>query len=165
MVAPTFMSNLTLILAGFSVAFLAALWVALVIWTYRDIRSRVKDRLVHILAAALVAILFLPGVIIYLVIRPTRTLDAEYQASLEEEVMLQSIEELSICPGCERQVREDWLVCPTCQTKLRKPCHQCNRLMELSWNICPYCGTPAPGMRREGGTLEEATRETGQDSG
>ena len=28
--------------------------------------------------------------------------------------------------------------------------------MELPWNLCPYCGTPAPGMRREGLTLDEA---------
>lgn len=30
--------------------------------------------------------------------------------------------------------------------------------MELPWNICPYCGTPAPGMRREHLTLDEALR-------
>jgi hypothetical protein len=30
--------------------------------------------------------------------------------------------------------------------------------MELPWNICPHCGTPAPGMRREHLTLDEALR-------
>ena len=110
----------------------------------------------HILAAALVAILNLPGVLVYLVLRPPRTLEEEYQQTLEEEALLQSIEDQTVCPGCERRVREDWLVCPTCQTKLRKPCHQCGKSMELSWNICPFCGTPAPGMRKEGGTIEEA---------
>ena len=36
--------------------------------------------------------------------------------------------------------------------------------MELPWNICPYCGTPAPGMRREHLTLDEALRPlTGDD--
>ena len=30
--------------------------------------------------------------------------------------------------------------------------------MELPWNLCPYCGTPAPGMRREGMTMDEALR-------
>ena len=34
-------------------AFLVALWVALVVWTYRDMRSRHHDRLVPILAAAI----------------------------------------------------------------------------------------------------------------
>ncbi len=27
--------------------------------------------------------------------------------------------------------------------------------MELPWDICPYCGTPVPGMRKEGTTMNE----------
>jgi hypothetical protein len=30
--------------------------------------------------------------------------------------------------------------------------------MELSWNLCPHCGTPAPGMRKENLTMDEALR-------
>ena len=37
---PSFVSNLILVLTGFGGAFLAALWISLVIWTYRDIRTR-----------------------------------------------------------------------------------------------------------------------------
>ena len=155
---PTFLSGLTLILTGLAGAFLVALWLALVIWTYRDMRSRHRDRLVHILAALMVALLNLPGVLVYLILRPARTLEEEYQQTLEEEALLQSIEDQSVCPGCERQIREDWLVCPSCHTKLRKHCHSCGRLMELPWNICPYCGTPAPGMRKEGTTMDEVVR-------
>jgi RNA polymerase subunit RPABC4/transcription elongation factor Spt4 len=153
---PAFLSGFTLILTSFAGAFLAALLAALVVWTFRDIRSRARDRLAHILATALVALLNLPGVLVYLVLRPPRTLDEEYQQTLEEEALLQTIEEQTICPGCERRIKEEWLVCPTCQTKLRKPCHQCGKLMDLSWNICPFCGTPTPGMRKESGTIEEA---------
>jgi RNA polymerase subunit RPABC4/transcription elongation factor Spt4 len=153
---PTFLSGFTLVMTGFAGAFLAALWVALVIWTYRDIRARARDRLIHILAAALVVLLNLPGVLVYLVLRPSRTLEEEYQQTLEEEALLQTIEDQTICPGCERRVKEDWMVCPSCQTKLQKPCRQCGKLLDLSWNICPFCGTPTPGMRKEGGTIEEA---------
>ncbi len=152
---PTFLSGFTLVLVGFAGAFLVALWVALVVWTYRDIRARHRDRLVHFLAAALVALLNLPGVLVYLVLRPSRTLEEEYQQTLEEEALLQSIEDQTVCPGCERRIKDDWVVCPSCQTKLRKPCHSCGRLMELPWNICPYCGTPVPGMRKEEGTMDE----------
>jgi RNA polymerase subunit RPABC4/transcription elongation factor Spt4 len=155
---PTFLSGLTLVLTGLAGAFLVALWLALVIWTYRDMRSRHRDRLVHILAALMVALLNLPGVLVYLILRPARTLEEEYQQTLEEEALLQSIEDQSVCPGCERHTHEDWLVCPTCQTKLRKRCHSCGRLMELPWNICPFCGTPAPGMRKEGATMDEVVR-------
>ena len=156
---PTFLSGFTLVLAGFAGAFLVALWVALIAWTYRDIRARHRDRLVHFLAAILVTLLNLPGVLVYLILRPSRTLEEEYQQTLEEEALLRTIEEQSVCPGCERHIRDDWMVCPSCQTKLRKTCHSCNRLMELPWNICPYCGTPAPGMRKEGVTMEDVVKE------
>lgn len=155
---PTYLSSFILILTGFGGAFLAALWVSLVIWTYRDVRARARDPLVRILAVLLVGLLNLPGVLVYLILRPRNTLEEEYQRTLEEEALLQALEDLSLCPGCERRVREDWQVCPHCQTRLKKNCHECGKLMELPWNICPYCGTPAPGMRREGISLDEALR-------
>lgn len=141
--------NLILILTAWGGAFLAALWLSLVIWTYRDIRQRTRDRLARILAILVVTVLFLPGLVIYWILRPARTLEDEYQQTLEEEALLQSIEESVLCPGCGRKVETDWMVCPFCHTKLRKQCHQCQRLLELSWNICPYCATPVIGMRRE----------------
>ncbi len=155
---PTFLSNSLLVLTAFGGAFLAALWVSLVVWTYRDIRSRARDPLVQILSALLVAVLNLPGVLVYLILRPTRTLEEEYQRTLEEEALLQALEDLPLCPGCERRVKDDWQVCPNCHTKLKKTCHNCAKFMELSWNICPFCGTPAPGMRVESTSVDEALR-------
>ena len=159
---PTFLSNLLLILTGFGGAFIAALWIAIVIWTYRDIRSRTRDTLVQILSTLLVAVLNLPGVLVYLILRPQRTLEEEYQRTLEEEALLQALEDLPLCPGCERRVKDDWQVCPNCHTKLKKSCNECGELMELPWNICPYCGTPAPGMRHDAAvSMEEALKELG----
>jgi RNA polymerase subunit RPABC4/transcription elongation factor Spt4 len=155
---PAFLSSLVLILTAFGGAFLAALWISLIIWTYRDIRSRNRDPLVQILAALLVAVLNLPGVLVYLILRPPRTLEEEYQHTLEEESLLQALEELPLCPGCERRVKDDWQVCPNCHTKLKKPCLHCGKLMELPWNICPYCGTPVPGMRQESLNLDDALK-------
>ena len=155
---PLTINNLLLGLAAWGAAFLATLWVSLVIWTYRDIRRRARDPLIRFLAIIVVALLFLPGVVVYLILRPPRTLEEEYQQTLEEEALLHAIEESPLCPGCGRRIREAWTVCPNCHTKIKKPCHQCGKLMELSWNLCPYCGTPAPGMRRDNLTMEEALR-------
>ncbi len=145
-------------LTAFGGAFLAALWISLVVWTYRDIRSRARDPLVQVLATLLVAVLNLPGVLVYLILRPPRTLEEEYQRTLEEEALLQALEDLPLCPGCERRVKEDWQICPNCHTKLKKACQNCSKFMELPWNICPYCGTPAPGMRLESTSLDDALR-------
>jgi RNA polymerase subunit RPABC4/transcription elongation factor Spt4 len=153
---PSSLSNLLLILTAWGAAFIAALWLGLVFWTFRDIRSRARDPLARILAVLVVAVLFLPGVVVYLILRPQRTLEEEYQSTLEEEALLQAIEESPLCPGCGRRVKDNWMVCPNCHTKLKKTCHKCGKLMELPWNLCPYCGTPAPGMRREQITLDEA---------
>jgi RNA polymerase subunit RPABC4/transcription elongation factor Spt4 len=152
------LSNYVLILTAWAGAFLAALWLSLIFWVYRDIRSRTRDVFMRILAILLAAILFLPGIVVYLILRPARSLEDEYQQTLEEEALLQAIEDVQLCPGCGRRVKEAWQVCPNCHTKLKKSCHVCGRLMELPWNLCPYCGTPAPGMRREGMTMDEALR-------
>jgi RNA polymerase subunit RPABC4/transcription elongation factor Spt4 len=155
---PQGLSNLIIGAAAWSAAFLVALWLSLIIWTYRDIRSRARDPLIRILACIIVALLFLPGIVVYLILRPARTLEDEYQHTLEEEALLQSIEDIPLCPGCGRRTKNTWLVCPNCHTRLKKPCHQCRKLMELSWNLCPYCGTPAPGMRRDNMTMDDVTR-------
>jgi len=153
---PTNLSNFMLILVTWGGLFLAALWLSLIIWTYRDIRARARDPLGRILAVLVVAVLFLPGIVVYMILRPRHTLEDEYQRTLEEEALLQSIEETPVCPGCGRRTRENWMVCPNCHTKLKKPCHHCGKLMELAWNLCPFCGTPTPGMRRENLSLDDA---------
>jgi RNA polymerase subunit RPABC4/transcription elongation factor Spt4 len=155
---PSSLSNLMLFLAAWGGAFLAALWLSLVIWTYRDVRRRARDPLARILAVVVVAVLFLPGVVVYLILRPSQTLEDEYQHSLEEEALLSAIEESAVCPGCGRRIKDNWQVCPNCHTRLRKACHNCGKLMDLPWNLCPYCATPTPGMRRENLTIDDALR-------
>jgi RNA polymerase subunit RPABC4/transcription elongation factor Spt4 len=130
-------------------AFLVALWLSLVFWTWRDIRARSQDRFLRVLAPLLVLLLNLPGVIVYLLLRPRLTLEEEYERALEEEALLSGIEAHHTCPGCSRQTQNDWIVCPHCHTLLRKSCARCGRLLELAWNLCPYCGTPAQSVRNE----------------
>lgn len=121
-------------------ALLAALWISIVIWTFRDMRLRSRDPFAQILAAVVVAILPIVGVIIYLILRPPETLAEAYERALEEEALLQEIEERPHCPGCSRVVEAGWILCPHCHTRLRKRCTDCDELLELQWNLCPYCG-------------------------
>jgi RNA polymerase subunit RPABC4/transcription elongation factor Spt4 len=160
MVEPTLLSNFFLIGAAFAGAFIVALWISLIIWCHRDIRRRSKDPLMHVLAVLVVAILFLPGILIYLILRPPHTVEEEYQLALEEEALLQTVEENTTCPGCGRRINEQWQVCPSCHTRLKKTCQHCKKLMDLSWDICPYCATPVPGARIiSNDTLQEDAAE------
>ena len=135
------LSTTVLIAAAFGAAFIAALWLSIIIWTARDIRSRTKDPMARILAVLVVILLFLPGLLIYAILRPSRTLEDQFHQSLEEEALLQTIEDLPLCPSCSRKVQKNWMLCPTCHTRLNKKCSQCKNLLELSWNLCPYCGS------------------------
>jgi RNA polymerase subunit RPABC4/transcription elongation factor Spt4 len=150
-------NDLFLIAAAILGAFVAALWVSLILWTMRDLRGRTQDRILPILAGLLVALLSFPGLVIYLILRPAATLAEIYQSNLEEEALLSEIEGRSICPGCGALARSDWKLCPHCHTHLHKACSHCGRMMELPWQICPYCGESAPGStdRQEAEELVE----------
>jgi RNA polymerase subunit RPABC4/transcription elongation factor Spt4 len=128
---------------AFAGAFFLALWVSLIIWTFRDVRSRSRD-VFAILLATLMVVVFGPlGMLLYFLLRPRETLAEIYERSLEEEALLQDLEERVVCPGCRRKIEADWQVCPDCHTILKKTCLDCGRLLHLRWNICPYCAAPA----------------------
>lgn len=123
---------------------LAAFWLAMILWTYRDMRARSRDSIAQLLVAVMVAVLTIPGLLIYLFLRPRETLSEAYERSLEEEALLQEIEDKPVCPGCKQRVHADWQACPNCHTRLKKPCARCGRMLELAWDLCPYCASAQP---------------------
>ena len=132
-------SDLALGITVYGIVILAALWLALIVWAYHDMRSRSRDTFAQIGTLLLVAVLMIPGLIIYLLVRPRETLSEAYERSLEEEALLQEIEEKPTCPGCGQRVQDNWQACPHCFTRLKKPCTNCSQMLELSWQVCPYC--------------------------
>jgi RNA polymerase subunit RPABC4/transcription elongation factor Spt4 len=115
------------------------LWFSIIFWAYRDMRARSRDSFAQLLIAIIVAVLNVPGLLIYIFLRPRETLSEAYERSLEEEALLQEIEEKPACPGCGHRVQSDWQACPYCHTRLKKTCISCGELLELSWNLCPHC--------------------------
>jgi len=136
-------------------AFFAALWLALVFWTYRDLARRSQDRVMRLLAAIVVLLLGPLGVILYLLLRPAATLEEAYQHALEEEALLSEIEARTQCPGCGARTLQEWQVCPACATRLRRPCATCGSLLELGWRLCPFCASPAASRAEEGAARSE----------
>lgn len=127
---------------GFLGAYLFAVWVSMIIWTVRDIRSRSRDIFAQMLAVALVLIFNIAGLLLYFILRPRETLAEQYERELAEEAMLQDIEERQVCPVCRHKITAEYLVCPNCHTKLHKQCEHCGRVLNLKWGVCPFCGTP-----------------------
>ena len=140
-------------------AYLAGLWISLIIWTYNDIRARTHDGLVQLLAVLMVLVFNLPGILLYFILRPRETLAEGYERSLEEEALLHELDALQACPACKKRVEPEFLVCPFCQTQLRRPCPSCQRPLSPQWKVCPYCGrlppreAPARTMAEGGATI------------
>ncbi len=135
------LSKVVGIVIGFIVAFIVIFWISLIIWTFRDIRSRTQDLLSQILATLLVAIFFIGGLFIYMILRPRQTLAEIYERQLEEESLLAEMTERQTCNNCHARVESDFQICPSCGQKLKRPCPKCERLLELRWVFCPYCAS------------------------
>jgi len=145
-------------------AYAALFLIALVIWTFRDIRSRTRDILLQILATLLVLVFNVPGLVLYFILRPQYTLDEAYEHALGQEALLQDIEERYICPSCKRKAQADFLICPYCHAELRKRCPNCERLINLNWEVCPYCGQEQSESSEQTESEEQLEPESGEQS-
>jgi hypothetical protein len=122
---------------------LLLLWLSIIVWVYRDIRDRTRDLGLQVLAVFIVMMFFpgfnIPGLALYLMMRPRETLEEAYSRSLEEEALLREIGDEGLCPSCRRFVERTWRVCPFCQTQLKDMCSDCQQLLSFNWVVCPYC--------------------------
>jgi RNA polymerase subunit RPABC4/transcription elongation factor Spt4 len=132
-------------------AYIFALYAGLIVWTVRDIRRRSRDFMAQIMAVLLVGLFTVPGLLVYMLLRPQTTLSEEYERGLAEESLLQDLDQKRVCPGCRRQVEADFVVCPHCHQQLRLRCVGCGRLLSPDWDVCPYCG-----LYREQGEHKQA---------
>lgn len=127
----------------------ALLWLSIIVWVYRDIRDRTRDSSLQVLSVFVVLMFFpgfnVPGLALYLMLRPSDTLEEAYARSLEEEALLRELGDEGSCPSCRRLTDKEFQFCPSCQTQLKDKCASCERLLSFSWVACPYCGTARPG--------------------
>jgi RNA polymerase subunit RPABC4/transcription elongation factor Spt4 len=123
--------------------YLVVLWLASAYWVFRDMQQRTENAILPYLAASLV-IVFLPvfplAIFVYKIIRPHEKIGEVYERNLAEEALLAEVEAIKSCPTCARRVNDEWIICPTCRTRLNRVCPNCSRLVGLDWSLCAWCG-------------------------
>jgi RNA polymerase subunit RPABC4/transcription elongation factor Spt4 len=126
------------------VVYFVILWLAAAYWAFRDMQQRSENPVLPYLAAALIVLftplLFVFGIIVYRIIRPHEKIGEVYERNLAEEALLAEVEAIKSCPTCARRVNEEWIICPTCRTRLNRVCPNCSRLVGLDWSLCAWCG-------------------------
>jgi RNA polymerase subunit RPABC4/transcription elongation factor Spt4 len=127
------------IAAGF-LAYTLVLWLAGVMWAAGDIRQRTRDPFIQWTAVAIAALFFIPGLLLYLAMRPRETLLDGQERRLELEALAKHVTERPSCGNCHRAVQEDFVRCPYCASALMDRCRSCGRLLSQAWVLCAYCG-------------------------
>ena len=126
------------------IAYAVVLSIGAIYWTYRDARGRTRDGWAQAVSVLLVAIFNMPGLLLYLILRPHEPLNEAYERRVEAEALMREMPDARpACPGCQRSISEEFIVCPHCRTKLRQPCASCDRPLDLNWTACPYCAAPS----------------------
>ncbi len=61
--------------------------------------------------------------------------------TLEEVLRVIEVEEeiRILCPGCQRAIHLDFVICPHCRHEIQSNCPSCKRHLQADWSICPYC--------------------------
>ncbi len=127
---------------------LILLWLVAIIWVNRD--ARLRDAPTGFWTV--VAIIPVAGLVAYCLLRPPMTNSDATEQDMSLELMSRQLAEYGNCPQCGHPVYKDYIVCPTCRTKLRNVCPVCKKPLEPHWIACPYCGAtaakPKPKARR-----------------
>ena len=121
-------------------AYIAVLWIALILWVTKDITNRTNNILFQILCISLVIFLTpVFGLVVYLLVRPGRTLSDHYYEEMETELF--HSEDPFSCSHCHSKVDMSFIYCPNCGEKNKAPCISCKKEIPGSWHCCAHCGT------------------------
>ena len=124
--------------------YITVIWIAAAYWAFRDMQQRSDNAILPYLVAAGI-ILFTPlffilAIWVYKIVRPHEKIGEVWERNLAEEALLAEVEAIHHCPTCERRIDDEWIICPTCRTRLNRVCPNCSRLVGLDWSLCAWCG-------------------------
>jgi RNA polymerase subunit RPABC4/transcription elongation factor Spt4 len=124
--------------------YIVILWIATAYWAFRDMQQRSDNAILpYVVAAGIILFtpfLFVFAVWVYKIVRPHEKIGEVWERNLAEEALLNEVESVRHCPTCERRVDEEWIICPSCRTRLNRVCPNCSRLVGLDWSLCAWCG-------------------------
>ena len=102
-------------------------------------------------------IFFILAVWVYKIIRPHEKIGEVWERNLAEEALLAEVDAIHHCPGCDRRINDEWIICPSCRTRLNRVCPNCSRLVGMDWSLCAWCGKDFERREIAAAVLEPAT--------
>lgn len=131
-------------------------WIAIIVWVTKDIINRTNNILYQIFSILTVLIWTPLWIVVYLLIRPSKTLFEKYYEEVQlddeeswdfelekdetQEVEIKKVISKTNCPECNYEINSDYKFCPNCRKELKKFCIWCSKEINPEWTLCPYCG-------------------------
>lgn len=119
---------------------LGIFWIVVLYWVWLDSGDRTSKIIVRIAYVLLVTILNIVGLFIYLMIRPSQTIEEIYWSDLERRYLKYETSELGDCPKCGEQLFPGYRFCPKCKYRLKIKCSNCGVYIDRQCKFCPSCG-------------------------
>jgi len=117
-----------------------AFWIVVLDWVWTDSGERTTNRRARIIYVLLVLFLNVLGWIIYLIIRPSQTIEQIYWADLERRYLKYETAELGDCVRCGAQLYPGYMFCPKCGLETKMKCQTCGVYIEKDSEYCAFCG-------------------------
>lgn len=115
-------------------------WVVVLDWVWMDSGERTTNKKARLIYVLLVLFLNVFGWIIYLIIRPSQTIEQIYWADLERRYLKYETAELGDCAKCGAQLYPGYTFCPKCGLEIKKKCRACGMYIEKESEYCAFCG-------------------------
>lgn len=128
-----------ILIYGFGIV-LVLLWLLVAYWVWSDSRMRSRSIVFSIVSVIFVLPLNIPGLLIYLLVRPANTIESLFWTDLERRFLIHETADLGDCETCGYQLSPDFDFCPQCAAVIREPCKECDALVKVGWDFCAKCG-------------------------
>lgn len=127
------------------VIMLVILYILSIAWVVRDAHLRGQ----HWQVWGIVALIPLLGIIAYCLLRPPLLQIDKDEQELEIALKQRQLMKYGECANCGYPVESDFVVCPSCHSRLKNLCPVCHKALDPTWRVCPYCATQLVSPRRQ----------------
>lgn len=114
-------------------------WIVVIGWVWSDAGERTTNIYARVGYVLLVAILNVIGWLIYLIIKPSETIEEVYWSDLERRYLKYETAELGDCSKCGCQLFPGYIFCPECGNELKVKCSKCEVYVDKHDKFCVFC--------------------------
>jgi hypothetical protein len=114
-------------------------WLVVTSWIWVDSDERTTSKWMRVFYV-IIGLIPVVGWIIYLIVRPSETIDEIYWGDLERRYLKYEAKDLGDCPKCGTQLYPGYIFCPNCKQRIKRKCSNCGVYVDLEYKYCTHCG-------------------------